>query len=229
MLRRFTIVLVVLCSSWVLAQESPRSISVTGSGTAYGEPDLARVELGVNIAHEDISVASAEANQIILEVTNVLMAAGIDARDIRTAYYNIWRDEGYAPFGGEATAPKYRVNNILSITVRDVEQVGDIIAESLNAGANAVNSIQYTLADPEGLAREAREFAFNNARAKAEQLAALAGLQLGPVISITDGASHDATPYPMPMMMEAGGVPVSGGQLAVSANVTVRFELMTAE
>jgi uncharacterized protein len=227
MLKKLIIVLVVLSSGWLLAQEGTRSLSVTGSGTAYGEPDVAIVELGVNIVNEDIAMASTEANQIILEVTNVLLAAGIDTRDIRTAYYNIWRDEGYAPFGGEATTPRYRVNNILSITVRDVNQVGDIIAESLNAGANAVNNVLYTLSDPQALATEARELAFNNARAKAEQLATLAGLELGQVITISDGTSRDPMAHPAAMMdMGSGSVPVSGGQLAISATIIVYFELV---
>lgn len=228
-MKQLAIVCLALCGL-TLAQEAPRTISVTGSGMVYGEPDIAIIELGVNIAHEDISVASSEADAVIREVMRVLSDAGVEARDVRTAYYNVWRDEGYAPYGNEPPTPKYRINNVLSITVRDVAQVGALIAASLNAGANVVNSIQYTLANPEALAREARELAFNDALAKAQQLAALAGLKLGSVLYLTEGGGWGGAPYPA-MRFEAGsgGVPVTGGQLAVSASVSVNFELLLDE
>ena len=212
--------------------QSAGALTVSGSGTVYGQPDQATLELGVNLADEDLGAALEAANAAVAEVMAALREAGVAHDDIRTSYFNIWQEQPYTPEGGPST-PLYRVNNILSVTVRDTERVSAVLDGAVRAGANAVNSVQYTIADPEALAQEAREKAFANARAKAEQLAQLAGLELGEVLMISDGSSWPGTPpeQPVPQAMMSdmgGGVPVTGGQLAVSATVVVQFGLAGA-
>lgn len=203
--------------------QAQSGITVTGSGTAYGEPDIAIIELGVNIANEDISTATDEANNSINQIMDVLSQNGIDSKDIRTSYFNIWTEE---PYDGQPTR-KYRVNNVLSITVRDVSKVGEVLSQALDAGANMVNSIQYAIAETDALAAQARELAMQNARAKAEQLASLSGVSLGVVEMISDSVSGPSYPEPMyEARAVSGGTPVSGGQLAVSATVQVRYTIV---
>lgn len=218
-------------TSQIPTAQSASRLTVTGSGTVYGQPDQATLELGVNLADEDLGTALEAANAAVAQVMAALREAGVAPDDIRTSYFNIWQEQPYTPEGGPGT-PLYRVNNILAVTVRDTERVSEVLDGAIGAGANAVNSVQYTIADPEALAQEAREKAFANARAKAVQLAALAGLELGEVLMISDGSSWPATPpeQPLPQAMaaDASGVPVTGGQLAVSATVVVQFGLAGA-
>lgn len=206
-----------------------RTISVTGSGTVYGQPDQAVVELGVNLSDADLARALENANAAMAEVMSALEAAGVERDDIRTSYFNIWQEQPYGP-DGMPGATLYRVNNILSVTIRDTETVSSVMSAAIEAGANAVNNVYYTIADPEALAGAAREAAFANARAKAEQLASLAGLELGEVIGLSDGSGvvpfGPGRPEAAAMMSEAAmGIPVTGGQLAVSASVSVQFAL----
>jgi uncharacterized protein len=232
MIMRFSALLLALLLGVSAAQSQPGlqpgTLTVTGSGTVYGQPDQAIVDLGANIADEDLTAALAEANEVIARVTEAILATGVAREDIRTAYFNIWREEPYRPDGMPGT-PIYRVNNILSVTVRDTERVGEVLDAGVAAGANTVNNVQYTIANPDALASEAREAAFANARAKAEQLASLAGMTLGEVVSLSDGSSLEPGPiYPQPaamMDMGAGGIPVTGGQLAVTASVRVTFAI----
>ena len=207
------------------ASAQDAGISVTGSGTVYGEPDLAVLDVGVNIADENLSAASDEADRAVRAIIAALTAAGVDEKDIRTAYYNVWREDRYTENNTPAT-PLYRVSNTLNVTVRDVSKVGELLAAALEVGANTVNNVQYTFADPEKLAAQARELAVQDARAKAQQLADLAGVSLGSVVMMSDTTAGGGPVVPMEMArydVAAGSVPVSGGQLSVSAFVTVRY------
>jgi hypothetical protein len=161
-------------------------------------------------------------NKLMETLTN----SGIDKKDIRTSYFNIWIDQGYSA-SGELSTPTYRVHNVLLITIRDISNVGSILSDSLAAGANAVNNVQYSIADTTSLATQARELAVKDAQAKAEQLANLAGLSLGQLIMINDlsgGPIYPSTPLPGPMM-SAEAVPVSAGTLAVTVMVELRYAI----
>lgn len=222
--------LVILLSFFVAFAwaQSNSNIAVSGSGMVYGEPDIAVIELGVNIANADISLAMQEANDAIKNIMTMLNDAGVEDKDVRTAYFNIWFEEAY-----EANRKaQYRVNNAISVTIRDVNSVGAILAQSVEAGANSVNNIQYAIADTDALANQSRELAMQDARAKAEQLANLAGVELGSVLMINEGSSFPSTPSPMfneDSSFRASGVPVSGGQLAVSTTIQVMFAIQGSE
>jgi uncharacterized protein len=211
------------------AQMNPNGITVTGVGNVYGTPDLAIIDLGVDIANEDINVASDEVSKVTGTLLELFKQAGIESKDVRTAYFNVWREVRYDSEGNE-TKPVFHVVNTLSITVRDVSKVGILLNESLSAGANAINGIQYTFANPEELEQQARSLAMQNAKARAAELAVLSGVSLGRVLSINEVPAYGATPIAYGAAMEskmAAGTPVSLGQLAVSISITVTFEIIS--
>jgi uncharacterized protein YggE len=222
---RYFGVIALLLAATAWAQGELRGITVTGSGTVYGEPDMAVFEVGVNVLNEDLSLATAEANSAMRRMTEALVAAGVAERDIRTVTFNIWREEHW---GQEPPKPAFRVMNTVRVTVREVARAGELLSLSLTSGANTVNSIQYTLADPTGLMRQARELAMADALAKAEQLASLAGVTLGEVTMISETPGGMTFYAERAMMMGAGGpdgVPVAGGELAVTVSLVVNFAI----
>lgn len=224
---RYLSIFALLLAATAWAQGELRGITVTGSGTVYGEPDLAVFEVGVNILNEDLSLATAEADSAMRRMTEALVAAGVAERDIRTVTFNIWREERWGR-DNEPLTPAFRVMNTVRVTVREVARAGELLSLSLTSGANMVNSIQYTLADPTGLMRQARELAMADALAKVEQLAALAGVTLGEVTMISETAGGMAFYAERAMMMGAGGpdgVPVAGGELAVTVSLVVNFAI----
>lgn len=213
-----------------MAQEMT-GISVTGNGVAYGEPDMATVELGVQITHEDLAAANEEAAQTATQLFAAMAELGIAEEDVRTAYFNVWLETNYeSRLEAGPSTPQYRVSNVLSVTVRDIDQVGAVLSRGLEAGANTVNSVNYSISNSDALADEARELAVADARRKAEQLASLSGVSLGEVVMIQDGQGSSAPPaFRAAFSAEAADVPVSGGQLAVNASVQIRFALVQTE
>ena len=230
-MKRFTFILaftLVALFGCGYAQVDDTGITVTGSGTVYGEPDIAVLDLGVDILNEELAAASDEASRVVEQVRRALTDAGVEERDIRTAYLSVYREERY---DNPDAAPRYRVSNSLNVTVRDVTQAGSLLATGLEAGANTVGGIRYTFDNPKALESQARERAVQAAREKAEQLAELAGVTLGPVLMMSD-ASEPAAPRPTAARFDtsfeadaSSSVPVSGGQLSVSARVQMRFSI----
>lgn len=213
------------------AVDGQRSITVTGSGEAWGKPDQAQVSAGVQTRAATVAEASRENQAVVDRMMDALEDQGIEARDIRTANYNIWPEQNHGdPRQGDGSVriTGYRVSNIVTVTVRDIEKVGQVIAAVTEAGANSVHGVQFTVEDSAGLEERAREAAITDARARAESLAELAGVELGDVlqISMTNGGGW---PRPMMARMEAADaatVPgISPGEQSVNVQVQVSFAI----
>jgi len=210
----------------------PLTISVTGTGIAYAAPDIAYVSVGVEISNADIAVALEDANSRVEAVLAALSELGIEAQDIRTENFGIYRENFYGPEGptGEGT---FRVGNYLRVTLRDTSKVSDVLKASIDAGANAINGVNFDIADREAVEKEARALAVEDARAVAEELAGLMGVSVGEVISVSDG-SMPLQPFFSGfgkgggggMMDAASAPPVEGGSLGVNVSVAVVFELV---
>lgn len=218
--------LLVLSFGVSFAQEGAvRTVTVDGVGTVYGAPQIAQIDLGVMVTNDNPAAATSEANEIAANVIDTLVNdLGIERADLQTVGFDLFREERFdGPNAGRST---YRVSNTLRVTVRDLEQVGAVLSESIEAGANMVNALNYTFADAAALEDEARALAMEDATAKATQLAALAGSSLGPVQAIV-ASSGGSSPVPSARFDTAvmSAAPVESGQLAVSVSVQVRFAL----
>jgi uncharacterized protein len=203
-----------------------RTINVVGSGTAFGEPDTAFFEAGVNLTAEELGPALAQANETIANVMTALQEAGVSEQDMRTVSFSVWREERYGP-AGEQLAPVYRIVNMMRVTVRESAALSDLLGRATETGANAIGNVQYTISNPEALESRAREEAMRLARARALQLAQLAGVPLGAVRSVIELPASPVYPAAPRVMAEdlAVGVPVAGGQLEVVVTLQVSFEI----
>lgn len=206
----------------------PDSITVTGVGTAFADPDVAYINAGVEVANEDVTLAVAEANERVESMIAVLAEQGITSSDIRTENFYIYR-ENYGPMGMLDT-PIFRVNNSLRVTVRDIDRVPEVLSQMLSAGANSVNGVFFDIEDTSAIKSEARALSIEDARQVGEELAALLGVSLGDVISVTEAS----VPYYGPMYGGAGfgagggggAPPIEAGSFAVTVNVQVTFTLV---
>lgn len=222
-MKKFLLVTLLSFFTLGLAQMDTTGITVAGTGTTYGEPDMAIVDLGVDSIDPDIIVASTKTDEGVERLLETFTALGIDRKDVRTSYFNTFRETPYGTDGSPGEAV-YHVQNIMSITVRDISKVGQLVSESIAAGANVVNHIHYTLSNSSELEREARTLAMQNATSKAQELAELANVDLGDIVMITD--SSYSVPVPLPYAREAASpASVATGQLGVTATITVRFEI----
>lgn len=206
-----------------------RAISVTGSGMAYLAPDIAYIYVGVHTEEPSAADAVKENNTQTQKVIEALKKFGIDAKDIRTTNFSIWPQERYDPQTGASTGQKtYVVDNTVYVTVRDLDKLGDLLDTVISAGANTVNSIQFDVADKDAALKQARADAVKDAEAKAQELAAAAGLSLGEIQSI---GFSDSQPYPIFGGKGGGGgaaeaaVPIQPGQLTFTVTVNVTYEI----
>ena len=208
-----------------------RSISVSGTGEAMGAPDLATVNVGVQTVAPAATEAASKNEAAVARLMQALEKEGIEKKDIQTVEYAIWPEQNYDPREGEQPRiTGYRVNNSVHVTVRDIEHVGAVLGAVTTAGANSVNGISFGIDDPAALEARAREAAMKDARAKAESLATLAGVQLGDVlqISLSSGGGY---PIPMPMarmeMADAAmkAPSISTGESIVSVQVQVTYAI----
>lgn len=207
-----------------------RSISVTGQGEASGKPDQAEVSAGVQTFAETV-VGASRANQAALaRILEALDEQGIAENEIQTANYNIWAEQNYnEQEKGRITG--YRVSNVVNVKIREIGKTGEVLAAATDAGANSINGIHFSVADTDALELRAREAAMADARARAESLASLAGVELGEVLTISTSTAPD---YPTPFMsgrtleMADTGAPVPGivpGQQSVSVQIHVTFAI----
>ncbi len=173
--------------------DSARSIQVTGTATVNVTPDRALIDLGVQSNGTTPDSVHAENMRAIQKVINVVRSLGIDPKDIATDYYivePIYEDYGSLSIKG------YRINNTVSITLRDVSLADDVILAALKAGANQVQNVQFYTSELRKYRDQARDLAMKAAGEKAQALAGAAGAQTGCVLSVSEiGAAVVAAAY----------------------------------
>jgi len=212
------------------ADYSPaESITVVGQGSVSVRPDIARVSLGVETSAETIGEAVEENETVMASILAALEETGIDDKDIQTMNYSIRLDRypEQLPLASSSTdepQPMYRVSNMVSVTIRDLDSVGNVLDAVIEAGANDIWGITFAVDDPSQAQDEARADAIEDALARAGALAELNGVELGPVMSVTEIIG--STPVPMGMALEsaaAGGGPISPGELEIGYQVQVTY------
>lgn len=204
-------------------------ITVVGQGSARVEPDIARVSVGVETSAETIAEAVAENEAQMDAVLAALEAAGIAEKDIQTTNYSISLDRYPEPVpatSDKPAQPVYRVSNMVNVTVRDLENVGAVLDAVIEAGANNIWGVSFTVEDPSQAQGEARADAVANARERAEALAELSGVELGPVMSVSEVLSGGGVPMAYDAVIEraaAGSGSISPGELEIGYQVQVSF------
>ncbi len=205
-------------------------ITVIGRGEAFGQPDEAYLNVGVETFAVEVTTATAENEEKIQTIITTLKEQGIAAEDIQTSNYSLWAEQIYGERGPEGIAG-YRVNNQVQVTIREVEKVGDVLTAVTNAGANSIYGVSFSVADPAALEAEAREEAIANAQERARLLAELSGVTLGDVVAVSEVIGQ--MPYREMgglggggyMAAEAAGTSISPGQLSYHVEVQVTFAI----
>jgi uncharacterized protein YggE len=206
------------------------TVSVSGHGEVNVPPDTASVSIGIDVIRPTLAEAQEQATTQATTLIETLKAAGIADEDIQTAYFNVNILRDYSENGDPTQITGFEITNQLQLTVRDTDMLGKLLDEAVTAGANSINGVTFSVDDQTAAASEARRLAVEDARTKAEELAAAAGLTLGPVVAIAEGT---VSLMPPPMAAGAGGemakaqtaVPVQPGSSTVAVDVTMTFEL----
>jgi len=122
----------------------PRTITVVGEGKVRIKPDIAQINIGIEIVGDTVQEASSQAADTMDAVLATLAAQGVDQKDTQTSGYNVWVERPYGPEGPTGDT-LYHVNNNVSVTIRDLDTVGTILDAAIEAGANSIYGVTFSL------------------------------------------------------------------------------------
>ena len=224
-----------LCQAVSASEEPPPRILVTGEGSVDVAPDMAVLTLSVMREATTARAALTANSEAMAKVLEAMAALGIEKRDLQTSDFSIQprysRPSRQGPGVGEApTLVGYTVRNGLTLRVRDIARVGEVLDTSVTLGVNEGGSILFTNADASGAIAEARVEAMADALARGRALAEAAAVRVGKVLEISE---QNFNPRPMAMARvemamdsASGSVPVAAGEntYRVTVNVTLAIE-----
>lgn len=212
------------------------SLTIEGHGEVRAQPDMATINSGVTTQAATAREALDDNTKAMNELLTALKDAGIEARDIQTSGFSVNPNYVYSDARddlGYSLPPKingYQVSNSVTVMVRDIKELGTILDKSVTVGANTINGVSFSVADPSKLLNDARRKAFSDAKEKAELYADVAGGTLGALESISERQDYNPPqPYPMFARAEAQSdkVPVEAGEMSFAVTVNVEWDLNT--
>ena len=205
-------------------------ISVSGTASISLAPDTATIVLGVEALHETVAQARADAAAAMTSIVEVLTAASVADEDIQTQHLSIQPQYDYSSETRELIG--FTVVNIVNVTIRDIDSVGAVIDQTVDAGGDLtrVQSIYFSVDDTSSYEDQLIEEAVQDATAKAQRLADLTGVTLGKPLSINYGGG---VPYPVfdrsfgIAMAESAAfdTPISTGEVESSVTVSIIFAI----
>lgn len=222
----FLLVIFLLGACAPIAPAAERTLTVTGNGVVYMKPDVAYLYVGVHTESADLAEALEQNNQRTAAVIEAIKKVGVEASDIQTSNFSVWSSQDFDSAGTRYV--KYSVDNTVSVTIRNLSQVGAFLNAAIAAGANTINSLTFDVEDKSTALSQARQKALENAGALAQEMASQVGLKVGPVKTIV---YSEVAFNPYYGMGGGGGseasvnIPIQPGKIEVSATVTVTYEL----
>ncbi len=211
-------------------------IWVSGEGKVSVTPDVALLRLGIEAQQNTVAEAQAEANRAMDEVMTALLGSGVAEKDIQTQYFSIYQVTRWDDYRDQEIVIGYRVTNTVLAKIRSVEEVGTVIDAVAAAGGDLtrIDSISFSIDTPTAYYNELRTKAIADAKAKAEQLAGLAGVRLGKPTFVSEGVQLPSPVYPRyDYYLEGAVVPapavettsISAGETEIILTVQVAYAI----
>lgn len=207
--------------------------SVVGSGIVYAKADIANLEVGLKTtvkktAAEATVESTVKMNDIISEIKKL----GIEDKDIKTSNYNLSPVYNWTNAKGQELIG-YEVTQTLTLKIRDLNKIGDVISKTTEKGANQVGNIIFTIDDEFALKNQARELAINKAKEKAILIASQSGMKLGKVKSVIENTDPIISPIMYTnakVMSESAADSISSpsiqsGQNEIKVDVTLVYQV----
>jgi len=211
-----------------------QGIWVTGQGEVAAVPDIATLRLGIEAQEATVAEAQTQASEAMDRVMAALIDNEVADRDIQTQYFSIHKVTRWDETKNQEIVIGYRVTNMVTAKIRDIEKAGLIIDAVAVAGGDLtrIDSISFSIDDPSVYFGEAREEAMADAEAKAEHLAQLAGVRLGKPTYISESSYLPPPIYPrvayegVPMPAPAPPPPISPGEMEITLTVQIAYAIL---
>jgi uncharacterized protein YggE len=214
------------------AEEPAPRIQVVGEGIVAAAPDMAILSMTVAREAATARQAVSEQNTAMTEVLAAMKDAGIAERDLQTSGFSIEPVIVYPNQPNEDNKPKvtgYFARNTLTVRIRDLATTGAVLDNAVTLGVNQAGGLSFSNADPAAFIVEARTRAVKDALARAATLAQAAGVEVGPILDISEqNGTPDVMPIAMRRMaaeMASDAVPVAAGENEYRITVNVTFAI----
>lgn len=203
------------------------TFQVSGDSRVFVKPDIAVVSAGVATSGQTVKVVQDQINEKISKISSAIKQLGVDAKDIQTESYNIHPSIDYRE--GSQKINGYSATTNLSIRVRKIDNVSQVIDAATANGANQIGGVSFDVDDKAKAQNEAREIAVREAKKKAAQAAKVAGFKLGRIINYSENSGEDIRVIPIGMIAadskEAPGTQLESGSSEILMIVTLSFEI----
>lgn len=209
------------------AAEAEQVVSVQGAAMRQIEPDLAYVTVGVQTEGATTEEASSENNAVMQRLNVVLKDAGIATNKVQTGRLQLTPVYGDVK-SGKRSITGYSMSNTVIVEMTAMDKIGTLVETMLNAGANQLQGVRFTVKDKTTLEEELLKEAVKDGRRKAEVLANAGGRSLGAMVKASVGggpefSTMDAAQYRL--MGKAADTPVYAGMLTINVEVQLAFAL----
>lgn len=224
-----SILFVVLCMGrTALAEGDVRQIIVSGEGAVSVEPDFALIKLSVHRNGDTAALALEQMSAAAQTVIDRLLAAGIAEVDIRTTDLRLNQVIQISLESDEHSDPVFAANTTVLVKVRELDQLGLLLAASVGDGVNRFSGLSFQVSDRQPHLSIARDRAIADAVLRASQYAQAAELTLGEVLEIRESSvlSYDGyETHEMGGLIDESPVPFMASELKISASVQVTFAI----
>lgn len=204
----------------------PDSVTVTGHGAATGTPDIVVLSIGAEATDESPARALEVASRSMTDMVAAFEQAGVGHADLQTGATSVnqWHERHDEP------NPRYRAHQHLTALVRDIGSSGALVTAVIDAGGMAarLHNLRLSVSNVEAMVRSAREAAWRDALARAQQYASLSDRSLGAVRRIVEGSTQGG---PRLQALSGGaqldfGMPMEAGENELTATVEVEWALV---
>lgn len=226
-----TALLLFALSIPAMGEEEAAVIRVAGNATVSLAADYATLQIGVNTRKATMSEAQAENARLMQAVIAAIYQTGIAEKDVNTSQFNVFtsNETSLDAEGKEIPRNVYMVENMLAVTVRDLDRLGTVLDAAMAAGANTTYGVNFSSTQENEAYQKALARAYQDAEAKARTLCEAAGKQLG-ALTLID-ASQGNFSYGLRNVYSAKGeadeaeTAILSGDVSVTASVMLEYQL----
>ncbi len=213
-------------------------IWVHGESTINVDPDIVKINIGIETEDKTTQLALNKSSMYIDKIIKYLQSIEIEDKDIQTTNFSIYPIYEYPEIisPGKSTRTQtlvgYRVNNSLSVIIRNIDSTGNIIDGVTNEGENAIriNNISFSRENTDEFIDKLRNQAVENASLKAKQYALYAQVELGKLVYLSEPSISTAISstemYGMRAMSSPSiSTPIEEGQLEFKLKIEVGYTI----
>lgn len=228
------LIFVLACSMFTSLAASTTAtpqIVVNSDASIEVAPDVAVANFGVTTSDASATKARQENTDSMNAVIAALSKLGISKDKIQTSYVGMYPSYDYSSSTSKIVG--YEVNNSISVTIDNLDKVADIVNTAMQAGANTLQGVTFDVKDRDTHYIKALEKATSKAPAKAKALAKASGLELGAIVSVTEGYNYNSPLYANVSIGGASdaqkaatsniGDTIQAGMITISASVTITY------